>query len=142
VVSRQRVQRIADRIQEELSEVMIFEVHDPRLDGVSITDVRVDRELAYADIYFSAIEGAQRAKDILAGLDHASGFLRSELAKRVNLRVFPRLRFHWDPTFERGERIDSLIASLRGDSQASPDELPSSVSGELDDLDNEEDQNG
>jgi ribosome-binding factor A len=112
VVSRQRVQRIADRIREELSEVMLFEVHDPRLEGVSITDVRVDRELAYADIYVSAIEGSKRADEILDGFEHASGYFRSELAKRVELRIFPRLRFHWDPTFEKGEHIDKLIASL------------------------------
>jgi ribosome-binding factor A len=117
VVSRQRVQRIADRMREELSEIMLFEVHDPRLEGVSITDVRVDRELAYADIYVSAIEGSIRADEILAGFEHAGGFLRSELAKRVELRIFPRLRFHWDPTFERGERIDKLITSLHEHTQ-------------------------
>jgi ribosome-binding factor A len=111
-------------MREELSEVMIFEVHDPRLEGVSITDVRVDRELAYADIYVSAIEGSTRAEEILAGFEHASGFLRSELAKRIDLRIFPHLRFHWDPTFERGDRIDQLIASLHDHSDADREDQP------------------
>jgi ribosome-binding factor A len=55
-----RLQRIADRIREELSEMVVKEIADPRLDGLSVTDVKVDRELAYADIYVSAIEGSVR----------------------------------------------------------------------------------
>lgn len=92
--------------------MLIQEIADPRLEGISITDVKVDRELAFADIYFSSLEGATRAQEIKAGLEHAQGFLRSELSRRVELRVFPRLRFHYDPTFERAEHIERLIASL------------------------------
>jgi ribosome-binding factor A len=125
MVSKQRIQRIAERIREELSEMMIQEVHDPRLTGVSITDVTVDRELAFANIYVSAVEGSERAEEVIAGLQHASGYLRSELASRVDLRVFPRLRFHWDPTYERAERIESLLDALRDESStAEADETP------------------
>jgi len=112
VVSTSRATRIADRIREELSALLVTHVHDPRLARISITDVNVDRELAFANVFYSSLEGAERAKEILAGLQHAQGFLRSELAKRIDLRVFPRLRFHYDPTFERAERIEQLIASL------------------------------
>jgi ribosome-binding factor A len=112
VVTSKRAERIAERIQEELSEILIFQVADPRLKGVSITDVNVDRELAFSDIYFSALEGSGRAEEILAGFNHARGFLRTELASRITLRTFPKLRFHWDPTFERAERIDQLLASF------------------------------
>ncbi len=115
MVSKLRVKRIADRIQNELSELMLYEVSDPRLSGVSITDVTVDRELAYAEIYVSALEGEQRAQEILEGFEHAQGFLRKELSQRIELRSFPRLRFHWDPTFERAERIEKLLASLQED---------------------------
>lgn len=129
MVSKARAARIADRIREELSELMLREVSDPRLNGVSITDVQVDRELAFSDIYVSAVEGSQRADEILAGLDHATGYLRSELARRVALRTFPRLRFHWDPTFERGERIDRLIDSLH---DGSPSNMPENKSNQED----------
>lgn len=112
VVSTSRAIRIAERIREEISEILITHVQDPRLAGISITDINVDRELAFAEVYFSSLEGSQRAKEILEGLQHAQGFLRSELARRIDLRVFPRLRFHYDPTFERAERIEQLIASL------------------------------
>lgn len=116
MVSKMRAQRIADRIHQEFSELLIYEISDPRLSGVSVTDVRVDRELAYADIYVSAIEGSERSDEILEGLDHAQGFIRRELAHRVDLRTFPYLRFHWDPTFERAEHIEKLLASLKDES--------------------------
>ena len=95
--------------------MLVTQVHDPRLAGISITDVNVDRELAYANVYFSSLEGSERAQVILEGLQHAQGFLRSELARRIELRVFPRLRFYFDPTFERAERIERLIASLHAE---------------------------
>jgi ribosome-binding factor A len=107
-----RLQRINERMREELSEILIMEVSDPRLEGISITDVSVDRELAFADIYYSSVEGSDRVQEILDGLLHAQGFLRHALAERMDLRVFPRLRFHWDPTLERAEKIEKLFAAL------------------------------
>ena len=112
MVSKTRKQRISERIREELSEMLLQEVSDPRLSGISVTDVEVDRELAYANIYVSALEGSSRAQEILDGLEHAQGFLRRELSQRIELRTFPRLRFHWDPTYERAEKIERLIAEL------------------------------
>lgn len=117
-----RAERIADRIREELSEMLIQNVSDPRLSGISITGVRIDRELAYAEVYFSALEGSERAKEILDGFKHAQGFLRRELALRVDIRTFPRLRFHYDPTFERAEHIERLIASLHESEVAGEDQ--------------------
>lgn len=93
--------------------MLIREVNDPRLQQIFVTDVHVDRELAYADVYVSAVEGVARSKDILAGLDSASSFLRRELAARIELRTFPRLRFHWDPTPENADVIERLLAQLR-----------------------------
>lgn len=107
------MQRIADRVRQELSELLIREVNDPRLRQVFVTDVRIDRELAYADIYVSAVEGAERSAEILAGLESASGFFRRLLASRVELRAFPKLRFHWDPTPENADHIEKILAGLK-----------------------------
>jgi len=107
-----RIQRIADRIREVLAEMLIKEISDPRLEQISITDVTVDREMAYANIFVSCVEGSVRSKEILAGLKHASGYLRRELANRIELRAFPRLRFHWDPTPENADHIEKLLFSL------------------------------
>lgn len=108
-----RLQRIADRIRQDLSELLIREISDPRLHQIFITDAKVDRELAFADIYVSAVEGAVRSAEILDGLEHASGFLRRALAARIELRTFPRLRFHWDPTPEHADHIERLLAEIR-----------------------------
>jgi ribosome-binding factor A len=108
-----RLQRIADRIRQELSEMLIREISDPRLQLIYVTDVKVDRELAFADIFVSAVEGAQRSEEVLAGLESASGFIRRALASRVELRAFPRLRFHWDPTPENADHIEQVLAELR-----------------------------
>ncbi len=108
-----RLQRVADRVRQELSEMLIREINDPRLKNIFITDVKIDKELAFADIYFSAIEGSSRSAEILAGLESASGFLRRTLSSRVELRAFPRLRFHWDPTPENADHIEKVLAELR-----------------------------
>lgn len=120
-----RMQRIQDRMHQELSELILFKISDPRIIGVNVTDVNVDREFSYADVYVSAVEGVSRSKEILEGLEHASGFLRHELAARVDLRTFPRLRFHWDPTPENADHIEKVLRSLRDDQPA--DAKPASV---------------
>jgi ribosome-binding factor A len=112
-----RLQRIADRIRQELSEMLVREISDPRLELIYVTDVKVDRELAYADVFVSAVEGHERSKEVLTGLESASGFIRRTLAGRVDLRVFPRLRFHWDPTPENADNIEKKLAELRAKKQ-------------------------
>lgn len=108
-----RLQRIQDRVRQELSELLIREINDPRLKQIFITDVKIDKELAFADVYVSAIEGAGRSAEILDGLESASGFLRRALSSRVEVRAFPRLRFHWDPTPENADHIEKVLAGLR-----------------------------
>ncbi len=93
--------------------MLIREISDPRLHQIFVTDVRVDRELAFADIYVSAVEGVERSDEILAGLKSARGFIRRALAARVDLRTFPRLRFHWDPTPENADHIEKLLDQLK-----------------------------
>jgi len=112
-----RLKRISDRIREELAQILLKDISDPRLQQVLVTDVRVDRELAFADVYVSAVEGASRSKEVLQGLDSASGFLRRELSARVDLRSFPRLRFHWDPTPENAEHIEKLLDQIRNENK-------------------------
>jgi ribosome-binding factor A len=108
-----RLQRIADRIRLELSELLIREINDPRLKQIYVTDVKIDKELVYADVYISAVEGVSRSAEVLAGLESASGFMRRALASRVELRAFPRLRFHWDMTPENADHIEKVLAELR-----------------------------
>ncbi len=130
MVSKTRSTKIAERIREELSELMVRNVEDPRLAGITITDVEVDRELAWANVYVSAVEGSARSEEILAGLEHAQGFLRSELAHRIELRVFPRLRFRWDNTLEKADHIERLFATLHEEASVKKSEGKKTDDGE------------
>ena len=116
-----RMKRINDRIKQVLSVLLISKIDDPRLAGVSVTDVKVDRELDYANIYVSSLDGAKSSRDVIAGLNHARGYLKHEIAQEVDLRVMPRLRFFWDPTPERADRIDTLLAKLHEESRQMDD---------------------
>lgn len=118
MVSKLRAQKIADRLREELSVILLMEVDDPRLAGINVTDATVDRELTLANIYVSSVEGSERSEEILDGLNHARGYLRSELASRMDLRIFPQLRFHWDPTPENADHMEKLFAQLREETEA------------------------
>lgn len=113
-----RLKKIAERIRDDLSEMLLYDVSDPRLEGVMITDVKVDRELYYANVYVSAVEGKARSEEILEGLESASGFMRRQLSQGIELRTFPKLRFYWDPTPENGDRIEFLIKQVQAERQS------------------------
>ena len=117
MVSQSRALRISQRIKEDLSELLLYEVSDPRLAGVFITYVKVDRELSFASVFISALEGVERESEIIEGLSHATGFLRRKLAQSIDIRSFPQLRFNWDPIPENAERVDKIISSLKTESE-------------------------
>jgi len=118
MVSEERSVRIADRIKRELTLLFLQEISDPRLEGVNITTVEIDREVSFADIYISAIDGIERKSEILRALKKARGFIRSQLAVSIShLRSFPELRFHWDPVPERVDRLDQIFAELEDEEE-------------------------
>jgi ribosome-binding factor A len=117
-MSSQRLQRVADQVQRELAMIIQREVKDPRLGMISVTGVEVSRDLAYADVYVTALVGASddlvndsREKQAATEnvLNHASGFLRSQLAKELSIRTTPKLRFHYDESISRGRYMSTLI---------------------------------
>ena len=120
-----RDQRVADFIQGELATVLQFEMKDPRVGMVSINDVRVSRDLGYAEIYVSSLDAKtpEEREELVAVLTGAAGWLRSLVAKRSQMRSTPRLRFHWDEVAERSRALDDLINRARAEDAArQPDE--------------------
>jgi ribosome-binding factor A len=115
-------ERAAQLIMEIMGNLLMFEVTDPALETVNITEVRIDRELEYADIY---VHSRDDKEEVMAGLERASGFLRHELAARTSFRRTPVLHFHWDVTIEHAERIDELLNSL----DIKPEEKPAASDG-------------
>ena len=106
-----RTDRVADQLQKELAVLIQREVKDPRLGMVTVSGATVSRDLGYADIYVTLLgeQDPERIKENLQVLKRASGFLRSQIAKRIQLRHVPELRFHFDESVVRGQHLSSLI---------------------------------
>lgn len=111
-MSKIRQERTAEQIQIILSELFLKEVSDPRLVGVTITEVLIDRELQHANVYVNALGDDEREKEVMDGLNSASGFLRSQIAQRLDLRSAPVVRYHWDPRLRYAEEVNDLLDSL------------------------------
>jgi len=110
-----RSRRIAEQVQRELSEIIRLELKDPRVGMITITDVEVTPDTAYAKVYFTLMGDAARVKETATALAHAAGFLRSELAHRLKLRIVPQLLFKYDASVERGARLSQLIDAAVAD---------------------------
>ena len=104
--------RVAGRIRTILSELLHREVADPRLQGVTITNVEIDPELLYARVYVNALGDEERQPEVMAGLSRANGFLRREVGAHMKLRKTPELHFIWDASLEHAERINRLLESI------------------------------
>lgn len=111
-----RSQRVAAQIQRELAELIQFEVKDPRVGLVTVSAVEVSRDMAHAKVYITMLDSEKGVDDALAALNHAAGFLRRELGKRMKLRITPQLAFVYDASVERGASLNALInAAIESD---------------------------
>lgn len=107
-----RLGRIDEEYKKELSQIIGYELKNPNVTGlISVTKVKVTSDLKYAKVYVSVLN-SKNIKDTLAGLKKSSGYIRSELAKRVNLRNTPELIFELDDSIEYGAKIDSILKEI------------------------------
>lgn len=111
-MSSQRQRRVATALQAKLSELLLLDIKDPRLEGITITDIEVDREMQTADVYVNALGDEGRRDEVVSALERAAGYLRRQLAGSLDMRKIPELRFKWDTAFENASRIDELLDSL------------------------------
>jgi ribosome-binding factor A len=120
--------RVADFVRDELAAIIQREMRDPRVGIVSVNEVRVSRDLSYADAYVSSLDASteEAREELVAVLNKAAGFFRSELAKRHRMRTTPRVRFHYDELVEQGPRMDALIDRAVQADRDSHDEEPGS----------------
>jgi len=108
-----RPQKLGDQIQREVSDLLARELRDPRVGMLTITAVDVSPDLSHAKVFFTVLE-KDRLEETLAGLKRASGYLRSQLARRIKLYTTPELRFVYDESVERGDHLARLIESTKG----------------------------
>lgn len=107
-----RMGRIDEEYRKELSQIIGYELKNSNITGmISVTKVSVTPDLKYAKVYVSILN-SRNIKDTLAGLKKSSGFIRSELARRINLRNTPELIFELDDSMEYGARIDSILKEI------------------------------
>ena len=110
-MSRGRPQKVADLIQRELSDLLRREVRDPHVGMVTLTSVDVSPDLSHAKVFFTLLQ-EDRKDDTTRALQRAAGFLRSQLAHRMKMYTTPELRFVYDASVERGDRLSRLIDSV------------------------------
>ena len=110
-----RSRRIAEQVQRELSDIIRLELKDPRVGMITLTDVEVSVDQSHAKVFFTLLGDADRIADATKGLQHAAGFLRSQLAHRMMLRLVPQLTFKYDESVERGMRLSQLIDAAVAD---------------------------
>ena len=104
-----RVGRIADQIQRDLADLIRMELKDPRVGMITLTGVEVSNDYRHAKVFYTTLGGAEIVSQAQQGLQHATGFLRSQLAGGLTLRIVPELHFVHDESVERGARLSRLI---------------------------------
>lgn len=106
----QRGQRVADQIQRDLSEIIAFELKDPRVGMITLTEVQLTPDYAHAKIFFTMLKDSKEAvQNTIAGLNKAAGFMRGQLGKRLHIHTLPQLHFVHDQSTARGMELSALI---------------------------------
>jgi ribosome-binding factor A len=113
-MSNIKIERISSQITRELSQIFYEEVHNEILKSVTIIDAKVTNDLSLAKVYYTYL-GDYDKITIQEELKNASSFLRTELAKRIDLRTTPELRFVYDESTEYGEHIDEIIEEIHNE---------------------------
>ena len=111
--STNRMQKVDEEFKREISNIIDQDLKNPNITGLmSVTKVKTSSDLKTARVYISIL-GSKSKKNTIEGIKNASGFIRTELAKRVNLRYTPELKFEEDETLEYGSKIDKILKELK-----------------------------
>ncbi len=105
-------QKLANLIKKEISNIIQFEVKDRKMGLVTVTDVEVTADLSYAYIYYTILDNPDRKEEDIRNLEHAGGFIRTSLSKKLNTYKCPKLIFRLDDSLEKGNRIDSILKDV------------------------------
>lgn len=115
-----RTARLEEEIRAVLSQLLLAQVKDPRLDGVTVSGVSLSAERTHADVFFSVLGDAERERQAVDGFHAAGSFLRRQLGKAMRLRTVPELQFRRDTSYEYADRMERLLADLKRDGLIPP----------------------
>lgn len=118
---RKRSARVGDAIRNELSALLVQGVRDPRLADVSVTRVVVSDDLKYARIYYSIFGSMKKRQAAGKAFERAKGFMRSHIARELNLRHTPEMQFFYDETSDKVEEVEKLFQEIAKDREAHED---------------------
>jgi ribosome-binding factor A len=112
-MSSHRIERVNTQIKREISDLIQRQLRDPRLNEfIAVTEVSTSPDLKHAKIFISSMGGQQEEEKVLGALNSASGFLRTNLAKRMKMRFIPELHFTWDNSIEHGDKVLRLLDKI------------------------------
>ncbi len=109
-MSGRRAERVGEAVRAAIADMLLRDIKDPRIGMVTLTTVQLTDDLRHARVYFSCVGDAAARDRSLHGLRSASGFIRAQLTRRLQLRVAPEVTFLFDPSLENAERLASLLA--------------------------------
>ena len=109
-----KIERIASNLVKEISYILASEIKDHDIKFVTITDCKVTNDLSFAKVYFTVLDDSKK-NDTIKALKNASGFIRRELAERVEIRHIPELQFVFDESIEYGNKIEHIIENIHKD---------------------------
>ena len=101
--------KVREEIKRQLADIFEFESQDPRLEFITVMEVKLSKDARYATVYVSPIEDEIKSDELLKLLKDDSGYFRSQLAKRIKIKHTPELRFEVDIVAEKTQRIDEIL---------------------------------
>ena len=111
-----RAERVSNRIQQAITELLSRKMQDPRMDLATISHVKLSSDLKIARIYITVFGSKRRIKEAMDGFNNSKGFIKKKIAPKLGLKYMPDLRFVYDDTFDRAAKLDELIRSASSES--------------------------
>lgn len=112
-MARVRVEKVQEQIQHEISNMLLRDIKDPRIQAVTVTGVELTDDMSQAKVFVSLYGSAEKQQEAWNAMNRAKGFLRTEIAKRIRLRFAPEILLEKDTSLEYGAHIDSLLRQIK-----------------------------
>ncbi len=121
MLAGKRATRVGDQILREIAELLMRKVKDPRVQGVTLTGIRMSNDLKHARVFYSFIGEKEEGRRVQTGLDSAKGYMKREIGLRLDLKYVPEILFQHDATLETGQHMEKLFEKIRSTEEGGSD---------------------
>jgi len=115
MLAGKRAKRVGDMLLREIADVLVKKVRDPRVQGVTLSGIRMSKDLKHARVYYSVLGDDAAVQKALQGLDSAKGFIKREAGIRLDLKYIPEIQFKHDPSLDKGDHLEKIFRKLKSD---------------------------